>query len=151
MKNMKNFLIILISSIALVFTSCEGPGYQPDGTQGPSQGGPQVSGQVVVSIGGGSPQQGVPTVPVMAPLLSGIVYMPVAENYWFTDYSLSYPNERYKTVVTINNQDYQVAVTQATLYAMRSYAINKGYAFVNVSIGTLSGYGYAVPEIIGYY
>lgn len=150
---MKNLLLIA-SVFVTLFTSCakdDGMYGQPDGS------GPHVSGQVSVTIhsGTGAGQQNVvPTVPVMIPVSTGIVYLSgstVPKTLWFTDPYLQ-PTEWYRVIVTIGNADYQVAATNDMIGAMGVYAMSKGYDYVNVSIGNLTGSdGYSVPQIIGYY
>lgn len=154
MKNILFILVALISSVfVMLFASCapdEGMHGQPDGS------GPHVSGQVSVTVhsGIGAGQQGaVPTVPAMMPVSTGRVYLSgayVPSTYWFFDPYLQ-PTEWYRVVVTIGNADYQVAATNDMVGAMNTYAMSKGFDYVNVSIGTLNADGYSVPQIVSYF
>lgn len=150
---MKNLLYIFISSVFVMLTSCDGGMHgQPDGSQGPQVTG---HGSVTIHSGTGAGQQGaVPTVPVMIPVSTGIVYLSgstIPKTLWFIDPYLQ-PTEWYRVIVTIGNADYQVAATNDIIGAMGVYAMSKGYDYVNVSIGNLTGSdGYSVPQIVGYY
>jgi len=150
MKKIKILFIILIS-FSFTLTSCADQEHYDDMSNPHNQGG----GVGVTVYGGtGAGQQGsVPTVPVMIPVSTGKVYLSgayIPSTYWFFDPYLQ-PTEWYRVIVTIGNADYQVAVTSDMVEDMKVFAMSNGYDFVNVSVGTLVGNGYSVPQVIGYF
>lgn len=139
---MKNFIFTVIGLMTLLtFSSCD---KEKDIYGNPT--GPQVSGTVTVHIGN-DPYP----IATMPSVVEGILYLPISEVLWFTDYSLEYPNQRYKVLVKIGTETFQVATTQAQIYQMRTYAVNQGMQSLFVQVGSLTGHGYTVPEIVGYW
>lgn len=150
---MKNLLLILISSVFVMsFASCakdDGMYGQPDGSQGPS--GPQVSGNVTVTIGNSGPGGSAPVTPSL-PINSAWVKYPVNIGSLVLFCPYMQPTEYYSVPLNISNTAVAGCVDGSTRSAINSQVASQGGVagdWVLVSTIFLSC-DYSAEQIVGF-
>lgn len=154
---MKNLIIILISSVCISLTSCANDDgmYGPDGTQQPSGGGPQVSGQVIITVssGNGGPGNGSYPIPALPASGTGWVKLPIniVAPELFYSYQVQ-PYSFYPITIWLSDTQYITGcVTSQTRSTINTLAFSQGYQngdWIEITHLMLTTEAGAAPQVI---